>query len=117
MIDILDQIIGVIGVFVILLMILFLCYFVTKRIGKLSTIQQQSKYMKMLDRMAVGQDKSLCIVLIGETYHLIGISAQGINMLKEFSQEELTELEVPSASFEEVLKFMKKNKDTKRDRS
>ena len=52
-----------------------------------------SPNMKVVDRIALGQDKSLVITKVGTKYFLLGVSSSGINMLKEIPFEDLSNLQ------------------------
>ena len=49
--------------------------------------------MKVVDRIALGQDKSLVITKVGTKYFLLGVSSSSINMLKEIPFEDLSNLQ------------------------
>lgn len=51
---------------------------------------QNSRNIKVLDRMMLGQDKSLLIVQVGQKYCLIGVAQSGIQLLKELDESEIT---------------------------
>ncbi len=105
----------VITTFLLVMGILALCYFFTKKIGKGMLRYQTSSCMKVIDRVIIGTDKSLMIVQIGERYCLIGVAQSGIQLLMELSKEEvqmqLLHKETPP-NFTELLseKFKRKNR-------
>ncbi len=78
-----------------------------------------TKYMKIIDRMNLSQDKSIAIVQVGEKYILTGVSSAGISLLKELSEEDLVQLNNEMDSPQEVLDFKTvidkiRKRDTKR---
>ena len=48
-----------------------------------------SRYMRMLDQMIVGQNRTLAVVQAGERYLLLGVGPDRIEMLLELSEEDL----------------------------
>lgn len=76
---------------------------------------QTSSCMKVIDRVIIGQDKSLMIVQIGERYCLIGVAQSGIQLLMELSKEEV-EMQIldkeKNQNFTEMFaeKFKRKNR-------
>lgn len=52
-----------------------------------------TRYMRVVDRMMLGQDKMMMIVQIGDSYYLTGVTSQNVQIIKELSGEELIEME------------------------
>lgn len=46
--------------------------------------------MKVLERMSLGQDKSIVLVLIGKKTYLLGVSSKGIETLQHFEDSDFT---------------------------
>ena len=92
MVKILGDIITVAGTLFTVAAILYLSYIVSKRVGKGMAAVHNSRHMKIIDRMFVGQDRSLLIVHIGGRYCLVGVSAAGIQFLSELEESDITEL-------------------------
>lgn len=70
-------------------LILYLCYrlskFVSKRAGGISN----SDNIKILERVALTQDKGLVIADICGKYYLIGFSSNSVEILKELDESQL----------------------------
>ncbi len=81
-----------IATFVIVVLILILAFVMTRRIGKTAIRYQNSSNMKVLERILLGQDKSLLIVQVGNKYCLIGVAQSGIQLLMELKEEDISEL-------------------------
>lgn len=92
----------------ILLGILYLAFRVSKYLGTVAVKQSQSKYIKVIDMMALGQDKALSIAQIGNKYFVLGITSGGINNLAELSEDNIQEFEVEKL---ETLDITEKFKD------
>lgn len=82
----------VIGTFIMVVLILILAFVMTKRIGKGAIRYQNSSNMKVLERVLLGQDKSLLIVQVGSKYCLIGVTQSGIQLLMELQEEDVPHL-------------------------
>ena len=79
-----------ISTFLAAVLVLFICYLTTKRIGKGAAKKQfETKYMRVIDQMALGQEKYISVFQVGERYFLVGITSAKINVLKELSKEDL----------------------------
>lgn len=83
---------NVIVTFAAVVLIIYLSYVCSKYIGKGMNRGGNSKYMRMLDRLAVGQDRYVAVVQAGEKYLLIGVTQEQVNLLKELTEEELIAL-------------------------
>lgn len=92
----------------ILLGILYLAFRVSKYLGTVAIKQSQSKYIKVIDMMALGQDKAISIAQIGNKYFVLGITSGGINNLAELSEDNIQEFEVEKL---ETLDITEKFKD------
>ncbi len=84
-----------------------------------------SKYIKVIDRVAITQNKFLLIVDVGEEKLLLSVSDNNISLVKKLDNliiDEMTDVQNESIKFSEVLKdnllkskitskFMKGNSD------
>lgn len=77
----------------------------------------KTKYMKIIDRIVVGQDKYAAIIQIGSKYFLMSVTTNDVKIMKELSDSDLIELDFnkadkdqPSESFKDVLKKSIKKK-------
>lgn len=98
--------------FAVLIGIVLLAYFVSKWLSRrFSSGQAQStKYMKVVDKLILGQDKTLFIVRVGEKPLLLGVSQNGIEKICDIAIEDLpviTSSQPPS--FKDALKSTLKN--------
>jgi len=103
--SLIGSLIGVIG-------ILVLTYFGTKwmasKVGATGVVS--SKYMKIVDRIAVGQNKSIVIVNISGKYYLVSITENNIELLKELDNLEIDTEEYikKELNFNKILTKFKK---------
>lgn len=70
-----------------LLFVVALLYGLLKFINRKSRLYDKNKMMKNLGGLSLGQQKSIQLVVVGETYYLIGVG-EDIRLLKEITDEE-----------------------------
>ena len=110
----------IIFTFVIVVLILYFSYVTTKWIGSKAISSRGSKYMKILDTLAVTQDKSIIVLQAEKKFLLLSVSPTGITLvteLEDFVPESIDlELEekTPFSKQEEfkklVLKYLGKQR-------
>lgn len=97
--------------------IIYLSYVCSKYLGKGLVKTGNSKYMRMVDQMIVGQNRTLVIVQAGERYLLLGVGPERIETLAELSEEELIPLGgeegEPVLDFNQLLSRIGRKKDGK----
>ena len=79
--------------FVLAVGIIYLSYLCSKYLGKGLAKTGKSRYMRMVDQMMVGQNRTLSIVQVGDRYLLLGIGQEQVQTLAEFSEEDLVPLD------------------------
>lgn len=72
------------------LFVIFLAYVGTKWISRKYTNVSKTNQMKVLERISLGQDKSIVLVSIGKKAYLLGVSAKGIETLHSLEEGEFT---------------------------
>lgn len=82
-----------IGTLIVVILILYLAYAVTKYIGRGVGIRNRSGCMQIRDQITLGRDRSAAIVQIGARFFLIGIAGSEISMLAELEEEDLESLQ------------------------
>lgn len=101
-------------------MVIYLSYLFSKYVAAGASKINAAKYMKIIDRIAFGQDKMIVILQIGEKYYLTGISSQTIQILQELDKNDLVDLKATletgsfsTASFKSMMQnyLSKKGKD------
>lgn len=73
--------------------VIYLSYVFSKYVALGAGKMSGAKYMRVVDRMMLGQDKMMMIVQIGDSYYLTGVTAQNVQIIKELTGEELIEME------------------------
>lgn len=76
-----SSIYGFFTIVFILLCLWFLAFIMTKFIGNKSKSAMRSKYMRVVDTMAMGFDKTLYLVKIGEQYIIMCSSQKGFDYI------------------------------------
>ena len=101
--------------FLLAAIIIYLSYICSKYLGKGLARGGSSQYMRMLDQLIVGQNRTLVIVQAGGRYLLLGVGPDKIQTLAELSEEDLLPLGgaegEPSLDFGRILSRIKRKKD------
>lgn len=84
-----------IGTLVLVVLILYLAYVVTKFIGRGVGVRTRSSCMRVRDQIALGRDRTAAIVQIGTRFFLVGITASQISLLSEIEEEDLIPFQDP----------------------
>lgn len=91
--------------------ILFGCYAFSRYTAKKINTFSNSQNIKILEKVPLSQDKGLALAQICGKYYLIGFSSQSVEILQEFSAEELKPEQEsrPAASFVNLFQQARKN--------
>lgn len=82
--------------------IIYLSYVVSKYLAVGTERIHAAKYMKVVDRIPVGQDRSILILEIGGKHYLIGNTPQSIEILKELEDGQLVEIPAEKSMLEQI---------------
>ncbi|WP_225743905.1 flagellar biosynthetic protein FliO [Marinilactibacillus sp. Marseille-P9653] len=74
-----------------LLFIIVLANYLLKKLNGLN--QGKSKAIKIIERVPMSKNSSLCIVQVGSQYFLMSFSDQSSEVIKEFTQEEKEDIQ------------------------
>lgn len=77
--DIFSLVLSIIGI----ILVLFLTYYSTKWLSTKSNFAMKSKYINIVDKVMLGQNKYLTIAEICNKYYLISITEKDIKIIKE----------------------------------
>ena len=69
--------------------VVYLSYLFSRYIASSAPKPVGSRYMKVIDRIILGQDRMLLIVMIGESFYLISSGPQSMTLLKELPPHEV----------------------------
>lgn len=67
-----------------IVLVLFATYYFTKAISKKMTNSSSSRHIRIVDRVALSQNKFMLLVEIDKKFLLVGVSDNNISVLKEF---------------------------------
>nr|WP_312577577.1 flagellar biosynthetic protein FliO [Sedimentibacter sp.] len=95
-----------------IIFVLFLTYFSTKWLSVKASSITKSKYMNIVDKIVLGQNKYLAIIEVSNKYYLISITDNNINIMKELDEIELNVVANTSESteFNKIFSKLFKNK-------
>lgn len=95
--EIFSLILSILGI----ILVLFLTYYSTKWISTKSNLTMKSRYMNIVDKIMLGQNKYLAIAEICSKYYLIIITEKDVNIVKELEDFEL----LPDVKLESNIEF------------
>ena len=75
------QLISLLTILIAVGSVMFLAYVMTKFIGKKSNGMMKSKYMKVIDSISFGFDKTIYLIQVGEQYVLMHLSVKGMEFI------------------------------------
>jgi flagellar protein FliO/FliZ len=100
---------SVLGLIIGFAIILYLAYIATKFLGKRMTIKSSgNKNIKIIESVSLGQNKSMMIIETAGTVMLIGITANGINLISELDGDNLKSEKSDNAETMDFSKAFKK---------
>ncbi|MDI3507896.1 MAG: flagellar protein FliO/FliZ [Clostridiales bacterium] len=100
-------------------------YYATRFISKKSIGLSRGRYIEIIDRAVLSNDKWLCIVKVGERYYLLSVAPSSVSLIIELTADQITlidksDVQEGNASFATYIQaFMKKigNKTDETDKS
>mgnify|MGYP000914071735 CR=1 FL=1 len=99
------------------IVVLLAAYYFTKFIGSKMSYSNTNKHIKVLDRVFLGNDKSICIIQIGNRFFVIGITNHHIELISELNEAEVVPIsDDNSGSFSNIFetymnKLVNRDKD------
>lgn len=102
--------------------VLFIAYLATKFLGPKMSHMGASKHIRIIDRVFLGNDKSICIIQVGKRFFLIGVTNHHIGDISEIAEADLVPLTVQrdntfNSLFESYIKkFRQSHEDNWDDR-
>lgn len=86
-------------------LILLLAYWSIKLAAMKGPFSQGTKNMQLVEKLSLGTKNSLCVIKINGKYYLLGVSEQGVELLKELPDYQEIDTNTP---FEWQKLFSKK---------
>lgn len=93
----------VIFTFIAVVLILYLSYLFSRYLSKGMSKSSSSRYMRLIDQIALGQDRHIAIVQIGGKYLLVGVTSGQVNVLSEIQDDNLFPLEPDTVDIGEKI--------------
>ena len=91
-----------------IILVLFLTYYCTKWISTKTALTSRSKYMNIVDKIMLGQNKFIAIAQIYSKYYVLSITEKDISILKELEDFKPLEHEDESnLNFNKILSAYK----------
>ena len=103
------EILTAVGTMAVVAAVLFMAWWFTKKIAGGSAYRGQSRYMKVIDRVAVAQDRSIILIRTGKKIYMAGVASSEITLLAEMEESDLipitgqTESPFQDISFKELI--------------
>lgn len=106
---------AVIGV----ILVLVLTYYGSRWAAKKMSVSVSSKYINIIDKAPLAQDKFLAIAKIGEKHFLISVTPHNINLLSELESTDLVEILKKNSvtDFSDIFKNVLHNKFIKKSKT
>jgi len=100
--------------------VLYLSYLFSRYLAVGAAKVNKSKYVKIIDRVVLGQDRLILIAAVGEKYYLLGSTAQSIQILAEIDEKDMTEMQLSekttgNPNFKDTLKGLLSKKQGEAD--
>lgn len=83
----LEGLITALGTLLVIIVILYLAYIVTKYVGKGSGFRRyagNSRHITMIDQIVLGQGMSVAIIKVADQIFMLGVTTNQITLLAEF---------------------------------
>ena len=90
-----NEFVSLIGPLIGVLFVILLAYLGTKFMAQKYSKMSTGRYLKVIERVALGQDKALVLLTVNQKAYLLGVTGKDINMLCEFEEQEFEEINNP----------------------
>ncbi|MBP3677764.1 MAG: flagellar biosynthetic protein FliO [Agathobacter sp.] len=111
-----ESFLQLISALLIFALVLLLTYFTARWVGSYQKVRMKSKNLQVIESLAVGNNKSICLLKTGTEYLVVAIGKDEIHPLATLTEEQLTDLSfldegietaVSGESFQEILGQLK----------
>ncbi len=110
-----DSLLELLGVIVIFIIVIVLCYLTTKFVAGKQIKQKSSGNIQLIETYSIAQNRYLQLLKIGRKYVVISVTKDNVSLLAELSEDELVPVETGTVqtqvSFKDVLGRMLKKGD------
>lgn len=73
------------------ILVIFLCYYTTRFLGKKFSGAKKNKVMKIVETLPMGFDRCLYLIMAGKKYFLFYSSKKGLEFVSEVKMEDMPE--------------------------
>lgn len=87
--------------------VLILCYYTTKFVGRKFTVGKKNKIIKIIETLSLGLDRYLYLIKVGEKYFLFHSSKKGMELVSEIEMEESVNVSEEVNESTSVFEFKK----------
>uniref|UniRef100_A0A7C5V238 Flagellar protein n=1 Tax=Caldicellulosiruptor owensensis TaxID=55205 RepID=A0A7C5V238_9FIRM len=87
---------------VIICLLIYITYYILRVVNK-KMLGRKGEYIKVIDLFPLCQDSMLVLVEIGDRVILLGKTQRSITFLREFSREQILNLDEQHQSFKKVI--------------
>ncbi|ADQ05377.1 hypothetical protein Calow_1848 [Caldicellulosiruptor owensensis OL] len=87
---------------VIICLLIYVIYYILRVVNK-KMLGRKGEYIKVIDLFPLSQDSMLVLVEIGDRVILLGKTQKSITFLREFSKEQILNLDEQHQSFKKVI--------------
>ncbi len=98
----LEGIITAFSTLIVIIAVLFAAWWFTKKLASGGSFSPQSRYMKIIDRIPLSQDRFVVLIQVEEKVYMAGVTASQITLLAELDQEPEALKGQPSATPPEI---------------
>jgi len=111
-----ESFLQLISALLIFVFVLLITYFTTRWVGSYQKVRMKSKNLQVIESLAAGNNKSICLLKAGKEYLVVAIGKDEIHLLTTLKEEQLTDIsflnEIPDTvvsgeSFQEILGQLK----------
>ena len=90
------------GTLAVVVAVLFAAWWFTRKVAGGAGASGRSRYMRIIDRIPLSQDKSIILVQIGEKIYMAGVAPSSISILAEMSEKPEELPDQPAAPFADM---------------
>jgi len=90
----------------VVVVVFFLAWFVTRLVASRSSFAGHGKNISIIEKLAISKDSYIMLVKAFDNFLLVGVTAQGMTVLKEIDSENIDKelLTIKKESFAEILR-------------
>lgn len=109
-----QSIIELLGLIVIFVIVLVVCYYTTKFVAGKQLVQKKMGNFEIVETFAISQNKYLQLIRMGNKYVVISVSKDSVGFITELDENEVCRIQKNEAmsgkSFKEVLSGLIQNR-------